>query len=245
MASEPILAFDQVGFGYGRAAVLSGVNLTVERAEMVALIGANGSGKSTLVRLGLGLLRPREGQVRLFGTPVDRFREWYRVGYVPQRAAVSSQVPMNANEVVRTGLAGRLGLLRRPSAKQRAHLDETMELLGIADLRGQAMTDLSGGQQQRVLIARAMVTDPELLILDEPTTGVDAQARTVLRNSLEQLVTRRGVAVIYITHDPEGFAGLANRVLEMQGGEPVPCADPSAHHHAHPAPTDMPADGRV
>ena len=236
MAEESVLVFDKVGFGYGRVPVLEGADLTVSRGELVALIGANGSGKSTLIRLGLGLLRAHKGDVRLFGAPVDEFRSWHRVGYVPQRAAVASQVPMNAKEVVRTGLAARLGLIRRPSAVQRTHLSETMDLMGVHQLRRQAMSDLSGGQQQRVLIARALVTEPDLLILDEPTTGVDAEAKEILRTSLEHLVNVKRVSVIYITHDPEGFAGLAHRVLEMREGTPVPCADPSAHLHPHPTP---------
>jgi len=238
VVDAPVLAFDHAGFGYGRVPVLSEVDLTIEPGEMVALIGSNGSGKTTLIRMGLGLLRPSSGNVRLFGTPVERFREWNRVGYVPQRAAISPQVPISAAEVVRTGLAAQLGTFRRPSAAQRARLAETMELLGVDGLAGRAVTDLSGGQQQRVLIARALVTNPDLLILDEPTTGVDVEAKQVLRTALHHLMAERGVSVIYITHDPEGFAGLANRVVEMRSGRPVPCADPSAHHHPHPLPAE-------
>jgi zinc transport system ATP-binding protein len=239
---RPVLAFDQVTFGYGRIPVLRELSLRIAPGEFVAVIGANGSGKSTLVRLGLGLLRPTHGTVRLFGTPVRDFDDWGRVGYVPQRASAQAAVPVSVEEVVRTGLAGRLGLLGRPSRAQRERIEHVLDLLGLVALRRQPVSRLSGGQQQRTLIARALVTQPDLLILDEPTTGVDADARGVLRESLEHLVRIEGVAVIYISHDPEGFAGLADRVVEMRAGRAVRCEDPSRHGHAHVVPEALPAD---
>lgn len=215
------LAFEQVTFGYQRLAVLREVSLRVTAGEFVAVVGPNGSGKSTLVKLGMGLLTPSHGVVRLFGTPVRKFREWDRVGYVPQHAAAPAAVPVSVEEVVRTGLAGQTGLLRRPSRQQRDQLAHVMEVMGVADLRREAISTLSGGQQQRVLIARALVTAPELLMLDEPTTGVDAYARRALRESLEHLRHREGVAMVYVSHDPQGFTGLADRVVEMRAGRAI------------------------
>jgi zinc transport system ATP-binding protein len=241
--TEAVLSFEQVTFGYGKIPVLREVSLRVLAGEFVALIGPNGSGKSTLMKLGLGLLRPTHGTVRLFGTDVRSFHEWSKVGYVPQRAVAHSAVPVSVEEVVRTGLAGHLGLLRRPNAEHRARLEHVLDLMGLAALRRQSIGRLSGGQQQRALIARALVTHPRLLVLDEPTTGVDADARGVLRESLEHLVQVEGVAVAYITHDPEGFAGMADRVLEMRAGRAVVCEDPSAHRHAHLLPQETSPEG--
>lgn len=233
MAEPAVLAFDGVTFGYGRVPVLREVSLRIAPGEFVAIIGANGSGKTTLMKLGLGLLRPTQGGVRLFGIGSREFDDWERVGYVPQRAAASAVVPVSVEEAVRTGLAGHLGLLRRPTPAQRERMEHVLDVMGVASLRRQPITRLSGGQQQRALIARALVTGPDLLVLDEPTTGVDADARHVLRASLEHLVQHEGVAVAYISHDPEGFAGLADRVLEMRAGRAVPCEDPSSHGHPH------------
>ena len=229
----PVLAFEQITFGYGRIAVLREVSLQIAPAEFVAIIGANGSGKTTLMKLALGLLRPTHGTVRIFGEPVARFGDWARIGYVPQRAAATSSVPISVDEVVRSGLAGRLGPLRRPSREQRRQVEHVIDLMGLSSIRKQAVSTVSGGQQQRTLIARALVTDPALLVLDEPTSGVDADARGVLRESLEHLLRIHGVAVCYVTHDPEGFVGLADRVLEVRAGRVVECEDPSLHHHAH------------
>lgn len=229
----PALEFDQVTFGYGRIPVLREASLRLREGEFVAVIGANGSGKTTLMRLGLGLLKPSHGTVRLFGEPLARFHDWSKVGYVPQRASTASTVPVSVEEVVRTGLAGRLGLLRRPSAADKERIEHVLDVLGLAGIRREPVDRLSGGQQQRSLIARALVTAPRLLVLDEPTTGVDADARGVLRESLEHLVHEEGVAVAYISHDPEGFTGLADRVVELRAGHVVVCEDPSAHGHSH------------
>lgn len=233
MSPGAVLELRRVRFGHGRAPLLRGADLTVGPAEFVAIIGANGSGKTTLMRLGLGLLPASEGEVLLFGRAVGRFREWHRVGYVPQRAGVDVAIPVSVEEVVRTGLAGRLGLLGRPSAAQRSRLEHVLDLLGMTEVRDQPVHRLSGGQQQRTLIARALVTAPELLVLDEPTTGVDAEARRALRETLDHLVSVEGVSVVYVSHDPEGFAGLAHRVLEVRGGRVLPCEDPAAHLHRH------------
>jgi len=229
----PALEYDQVTFGYGRIPVLREASLRLLEGEFVAVIGANGSGKSTLMRLGLGLLKPSHGTVRLFGEPLNRFQDWGKVGYVPQRASAASTVPVSVEEVVRTGLAGDLGLLRRPSASHRQRMEHVLDVMGLAAIRKEPVGHLSGGQQQRSLIARALVTAPRLLVLDEPTTGVDADARGVLRESLEHLVHVEGVAVAYISHDPEGFAGLADRVVELRAGRVVVCEDPTAHGHSH------------
>jgi zinc transport system ATP-binding protein len=235
VTETPVLEFDQVTFGYGRIPVLREVSLRIEPGEFVAIIGANGAGKTTLMRLGLGLLRPTHGNVRLFGRRLSSFRDWGRVGYVPQRASAQAAVPLSVEEVVRTGLAGQLGLLRRPRREDRDRIEEVLDRLGLAALRKESVSQLSGGQQQRTLIARALVTEPDLLVLDEPTTGVDADARHVLRESLEHLVRSEGVAVVYISHDPEGFAGLADRVMEIRAGRAMRCEDPSVHGHPHRA----------
>ena len=226
--SEPPLSYDRVTFAYGRAPILSDVTLTIEPGQFVAIVGANGSGKTTLLRLGLGLLRPTAGSVQLFGTPVSQFRTWSRIGYVPQRAGTDAAVPISVDEIVRSGLAGRLRPFGRPTPTERRRIDHVLDLLGLHDIRARPSSQLSGGQQQRALIARALVTRPDLLVLDEPTTGVDQAARSVLRETVEHLVAVEGVAVAYISHDPEGFAGLADQVVHVSGGRVAPL-DPDAH----------------
>lgn len=225
------LEFDQVSFGYGAQPVVREVSLQIPQGAFIALVGANGSGKTTLMRLGLGLLRPGAGTVRLFGDEATRFRDRWRVGYVPQRAGVATSLPVSVTEAVRTGLARELRPGRRFTARHRARLEHVLDLMGLQPVRSRRLGELSGGQQQRALIARALVTEPRLLVLDEPTTGVDAEARAVLRESLEHLVTVEGIAVVYVSHDPVGFAGLTDRVVEVRDGqvfclEPADCSPP-------------------
>ena len=212
------LELERVSFAYGRSAVLREVSLRVHEGEFVAVVGANGSGKTTLMKLSLGLLRATGGTVSLFGTRLDGFQAWEKVGYVPQRALTASVLPVSVEEVVVSGLAARALLFGRRRPVERERIEHVLELLGLLEHRKARMSELSGGQQQRALIARALVTAPRLVILDEPTTGVDADARDVLRASLEHLVAEEGMAVVYVSHDPEGFAGLAHRVVEVEGG---------------------------
>jgi zinc transport system ATP-binding protein len=214
------LELDQVTFGYGRIPVVREVSLRVPAGAFVAVVGANGSGKTTLMRLALGLLKPSHGTVRVFGTPIGALRDRSTIGYVPQQATTQTRLPVSVEEVVLTGLAGK-GLVRRRTAEDRARVEHVIDLMGLTAVRRARLADTSGGQQQRALIARALVTSPDLLVLDEPTTGVDAEARHVLRESLEHLVDVEQMAVVYVSHDPEGFAGLADRVVEVRAGRLV------------------------
>ncbi len=230
MIDAPALEYDQVTFGYGRVPVLREVSLRIHPGEFYAIVGDNGSGKTTLMKLGLGLLHPSYGTVRLFGVPVERFTDWHKVGYVPQRAAARSALPVSVDEVIRTGLAGHLRLLRRPSPAHRERIEHVVDVMGLRDIRSAPVNRLSGGQAQRALIARALVTAPRLLVLDEPTTGVDAGARQALREALEHLVRVEAVAVAYISHDPEGFSGLAHHIVEVAAGRLL---DAPALEHEH------------
>ena len=235
--TAPAIEFEQVTFGYGRFPVLREVSLRIHPGEFYAIVGANGSGKTTLMKLALGLLRASYGTIRLFGVPVEQFRDWHEIGYVPQRAAARPPLPISVDEVVRTGLAGHGRLLRRTDAGQRQRIEHVVDVMGLAEIRSAPINRLSGGQQQRALIARALVTSPRLLVLDEPTTGVDSAARNVLRESLEHLVRVEGVAVAYISHDPEGFSGLAHHVVEVAAGRLID-APLHEHHHTAVAPAE-------
>ena len=225
---ETALEFDRVSFGYGTVPLVSGVSLKVQTGSFLALVGANGSGKTTLMRLGLGMLRPSQGSVRLFGTDAGRFHQRWQIGYVPQRASAATTLPVSVLEVVRSGLAGQLRPWRRYPPGHSERLEHVLDLMGLDAVRGRRLGELSGGQQQRAAIARALITQPRMLVLDEPTTGVDAGARAVLRDSLEHLVQVERIAVVYVTHDPEGFAGLADRVVEVRDGQLVDVAPAAA-----------------
>ncbi len=192
-AAPPLIEVEEVSFTYGAVTALSGVSLKVEAGDFLALIGPNGSGKSTLVRIMLGLLAPSAGSVRMFGEPVRSFRRWERVGYIPQRAAASDpDFPASVLEVVALGGRGRL---------PRTVVQEALALTGMEGLGSRRIGSLSGGEQQRVFIARALVSGPSLLVLDEPTAGVDAASRQDFYDLLDRLNRERGITLVLVTHD--------------------------------------------
>lgn len=219
--------------------VLRDIDLTVERGEVVALLGENGSGKSSLVRSILGLTPLTSGTVSLFGTPLSQFRDHARVGYVPQRSTAASGVPATVAEVVSSGrLARRKPFL--PAAKaDRAAVRAALETVGLAERAKDSLATLSGGQQQRVLIARALAGEPELLILDEPNAGVDAANQQALADTLARLVDR-GTTVLVVLHELGPLAPLINRAVTICDGRATEDHQhlDSAHHHA-PEPGDV------
>ncbi len=197
----PVAELEHVCFSYGAERVLDEVSLQVNRGDILGLIGPNGSGKTTLLRVLLGLLPPTCGHVRLFGTEIGAFRQWERVGYVPQKAAFNSRFPAAVSEVVISGRSGRVGVGRRFSAADREAARRALELVGVGSLEHRRIGELSSGQQQRVLIARALVTRPELLLLDEPTVGVDPDAQEQFYELLLRLNREEGVTLILVSHD--------------------------------------------
>ena len=208
-----------VEFGYAADPVLRGVDLAVDQGEFVALVGANGSGKSTLLRVLLGLVRPTAGTVRLFGVEPRRLQERWRIGYVPQRAVLNHALPATVQEVVASGRLARRGWLGRLGRQDREEIDHALESVALVDRRNDPAGSLSGGQQQRALIAKALVSRPELLILDEPVAGVDLDSQARFRDSLVHLVRDHGAAVLLVSHELGAVAEDLHRVVLLRHGE--------------------------
>lgn len=219
----------------GGRRILQDVSFTVDEGEFVAVLGANGSGKTTLVRTVVGLNPLAAGSLTVFGTPVNRFREWPRLGYVPQRLAVGGGVPATVGEVVASGRTGRTSRFRRFSRDDRAAIAHALEDVGLSDRVGDPVATLSGGQQQRVLIARALAGEPEVLVLDEPTAGVDADSQDTLAGALGHL-SNNGGSVVLVAHELGPLAGLIGRAVVMSHGKVVADGPPPQPegHHAHP-----------
>jgi zinc transport system ATP-binding protein len=227
----PVVALRGGSVAYDGRTAVSGVDLVVAPGEVVAVLGANGSGKSTVVRAVVGLLPLAGGTLELFGTPRDRFREWTRLGYVPQRAGATTGVPATVREVVATGRLARSGLRRR-SAEDRRAVEAALETVGLADRARDSVGTLSGGQQQRVLIARALTCDPELLVLDEPTAGVDLASQAALAQTLRSLV-QRGTTVVLVAHELGPMHPLITRAVTMSEGRVLHDGPPPEPDHLH------------
>jgi zinc transport system ATP-binding protein len=192
---------DGVEFAYPQGpTVLRDVDLRIEAGEFVAIAGPNGGGKTTLLRLALGLERPLRGRVLLFGEPARSFGDRPKIGYLAQRTRVGVHAPATVREIVEAGRAPLrpFGRLRR---EDREAVDEALARVGLTPLARRPVTRLSGGQQQRAFIAKALAAHPQLLVLDEPTTGVDVEAQEALAELLDRLHDELGVTILYVSHE--------------------------------------------
>ncbi|HEY0003012.1 MAG TPA: metal ABC transporter ATP-binding protein [Actinoplanes sp.] len=237
-----VLQVSHAAVGYDGREVLHDVSMTVAGGEVVAVLGANGSGKSTLIRAILGLVPLTHGEISLFGVPRRGFRDWARVGYVPQRLGAGSGVPATVGEVVASGRLARRGVFRPARAADRAAVREALTGVGLLDRIDDPVATLSGGQQQRTLIARALAGQPDLLVLDEPTAGVDAASQDAFAAVLARFEAAGGT-ILLVAHELGPLRPLIDRAVVVHQGrvahEGIP-PEPAGHHadpdhdHVHP-----------
>lgn len=231
--------------------VLRGVDLRVRAGEVLAVLGANGSGKSTLIRALLGLIPLSGGSTEIYGVPAARFRDWRRIGYVPQRLTVGGGVPATVREVVSTGRVARQSRLRPSSRDDRAAVDRALSAVGLGDRGRRSVHQLSGGQHQRVLIARALAGEPDAFVMDEPTAGVDAASQAALAGTLRALIGQ-GRTVVLAAHELGPLDPLITRCIVLADGRVAHEGEPPApigehalpgHDHVHPHGPAAPGGG--
>jgi zinc transport system ATP-binding protein len=225
------LRLDDVSFAYGHAPpVLRSVDFRVERGEFVAIAGPNGGGKTTLVRLVVGLEEPASGRVE---------RLVRKVGYLPQRAQAGIDAPLTVRELVTSGRASRARLIGPLTAADRSAVRDAIDRVGLAPQADRRVSTLSGGQQQRAFIAKALAAEPELLVLDEPTTGVDVEAQEAIAGLLQRLRDDLGMTILYVSHEFGAVESFVERIVLVRGGivfDGPPAALPGVWHdpsHAH------------
>jgi zinc transport system ATP-binding protein len=207
------VVIENLDFSYAGQPVLRRLNLTIDRGTTLGVVGPNGGGKTTLVRLLLGLLRPERGTIRVAGLmPVAAVRRGNVVGYLPQHPSVPGNLPLNVRQVVRLGLAGKTGLLRGHAKDDLAFADSLLEKVGVADLADRPVVSLSGGQLQRVYIARALAPRPMLLLLDEPTTGIDPAGQQQFIEFLQDLKRQLDLTVVFVSHDLRAVCSISDRI---------------------------------
>ena len=214
-------------FAYGQQLVLKHVNLPIEAGTTLGVVGPNGGGKTTLLRLLLGLHEPTRGAVRVQGlTPKNAVLRGDFVGYVPQNYSFSADFPLSVRQLARLGLVAKTGMLRPYSKDDKAFVDHLLDRVGVKDLADRPVGSLSGGQRQRVMIARALAAKPELLLLDEPTTGIDRAGQERFIQFLADLKRELSLTVILVSHDLQTVSALADRVA---------CLNVTLHYHDTPA----------
>lgn len=233
---ETIIKVENLGFDYGEGWVFHKLDLEIPKGDFVAVIGANGAGKSTLMKMLANVIHPTAGEIYYYGQPIEKFTEWHKIGYVAQNPVrMQRNFPISVEEVVSLGLLdGSIGL---PffSSEQKTRVKELLTQFQLENLRHRKIGELSGGQQQRVFLARAMVKKPEILLLDEPATGIDTSSKEALYAMLKRINCEQGVTIIMISHDLELAAEAAKSALCINHGVCFRGEVHAAlkHHHAH------------
>ena len=229
---EPIVSVNHLDFAYGQQLVLKHVELAVGRGSTLGVIGPNGGGKTTLIKLLLGLLRPTRGSIAIDGlSPRDAVRRGDVIGYLPQNPRVPANFPVTVRQLARLGLVGKTGLLRRAPREDLRFVEGLLERVGIGEIADEPIGALSGGQLQRALFARALAARPRLLLLDEPTTGIDRSGQQRFIEFLAALKRELGLTVVFVSHDLRAVTAIADRIA---------CLNVTLHYHD--VPERMPAE---
>ncbi|PID79880.1 MAG: zinc ABC transporter ATP-binding protein [Clostridiales bacterium] len=218
MQRELVTVKDAV-FAYQTQRVLNGANLSICKGDYLGLIGPNGSSKSTLLKLMLGVLKLQGGSITLFDAPVDQFCDWGKIGYVAQNAnQVNQAFPATVEEIVKIGLYPNLGWLKRTTDAHRKRVAEVLDIVEMSHLKHRLIGNLSGGQRQKVFIARALVSSPEIIFLDEPTVGIDAASQIKFYDLLDKLNAHMGVTIVMVSHDIGIVSEKVTKIACMENG---------------------------
>ena len=229
---QGLVQIDNLDFAYSQQLVLKQISLSVAAGSTLGVIGPNGGGKTTLLRLLLGLLSPTRGSVTIDGhRPQDVIAAGDIVGYLPQNHALETAAPISVRQVARLGLVGKTGLLGRYARKDLDFVEWLLEHVGVADLADRPFGSISGGQRQRALIARALAPRPKLLLLDEPTTGIDRSGQQRFIEFLQDLKSKLSLTVVLVSHDLRAVTAMSDRIA---------CLNVTLHYHD--VPEHLPAE---
>lgn len=212
--NDSIISMKNISFAYEDKQILENVNLDIKRGSFMGMVGPNGGGKTTLIKLILGQLKPNNGSIELFGQPLSAFKDWTRISFVSQKANSFNQgFPATVFEVVSMGLTAKIGYFKFLNKSHKPKVLEAIDQVGMGEYAYQNISNLSGGQQQRVFIARALVSEPDLLILDEPTVGVDYQNVDRFYDLLHELNEKKQITLLLVTHDTGAMTEHATDIV--------------------------------
>ncbi|RKD25484.1 zinc transport system ATP-binding protein [Caminicella sporogenes DSM 14501] len=218
---EKIVTVKDLYFGYDEKLILENINLDVFKGDYLGIVGPNGAAKSTLIKLILGLLKPQKGKIKLFGQDIEKFKDWGRVGYVAQKATSSfnSSFPATVEEVVSVNLYPKIGLFKSIKKVHMEKVYDVLKIVGMDKFGKRLIGNLSGGQQQKVFIARTLVSEPEIIFLDEPTVGIDINSQLEFYDLLERLNKEMKITIVMISHDIGVITEKVSRVACMGSGK--------------------------
>ncbi|HJH55598.1 MAG TPA: metal ABC transporter ATP-binding protein [Brachyspira hyodysenteriae] len=235
-----IIEFKNVHFGYTSDDILKCISFDVNKGDFVSIIGSNGVGKSTILKLILGEISQFRGSIKLYEEDINEFRDWKRIGYLEQNAySKIINFPATVYEIVMSNNFADIGLFKFPNKSHHVKVIKALELLGMEKYKNRMISKLSGGQIQRVFLARTLISEPDLLVLDEPTNGVDRETIDLIYKILQDLNKEKKVTIIMVTHDVEKTSNISNRIFCFEEGSLVELEkkqiyDELSHKHKHP-----------
>lgn len=217
---DKVVDVENMYFTYDRKYILEKVNLTVFKGDFLALVGPNGSAKSTLLKIILGLLRPQKGRVTLLNTPIERFNQWGKVGYIAQRVRnFNHGFPATVEEVVGANLYGQMGFFKTLNKRHKRKIKNVLDIVNMSRYQNHLIGNLSGGEQQKVFIARTLISDPEVIFMDEPLVGIDLQSREQFYGLMEKLNKELGITLVMVSHDLATVTSRANKIACLGNGK--------------------------
>lgn len=217
---ETIVSVENLSFSYGTNKVLENVNLYIKEGDFVGIIGPNGSAKSTLLKLILGLLKPDEGTISIFGKNIDEFKDYSKIGYISQNVREFNQMfPATVEEVVAANLYANKGFISRLGKKDSKRIEEVLNIVDMDKFRKRKIGNLSGGQKQRVFIARALINNPQILFMDEPLVGVDLESQNMFYGLLNKLNKEHNITLVMVSHDIGVISKKVNRLFCLSNGK--------------------------
>lgn len=215
-----IISIENVSFAYNKENVLEDIILSIDEGDFVGIIGCNGSGKSTLMKLLIGQLNPSKGKIKLFSEDLDKSNNLNKIGYVPQISLSSgANFPATVEEIVMANLYSKVGFMKFPKKEHKQKVKEALKIVNMQDYSKRLIGNLSGGQQQRVMIAKALVSDPKIIILDEPTTGIDADSEEQLYTLLERLNKESKITIVIVSHDFAKISKYTNKIFVVENNK--------------------------
>jgi len=210
---ERVLEIKNICFGYDEKYILENIDLNIYKGDFLGIVGPNGSAKSTLLKIMLGILKPQKGSVNLLDSSIENFNQWGRIGYISQRVRdFNSAFPATVEEVVGANLYSQMGFFKFFNAQHKEKIKSVLDVVNMANYQDHLIGNLSGGQQQRVFIARTLISNPEIIFMDEPLIGVDVQSQEQFYGLMEKLNKELGITLVMVSHDIGVVTNRANRV---------------------------------
>lgn len=218
--SEAIVKVDNLSFGYEKKLVLNNISFRIYRKDFIAIVGANGSAKSTLLKLIIGFLKPNGGRIKIFDHSIESFKDWNKIGYLPQNARnFNTRFPATVEEIVGSSQYSQMSILKKLNKKISKNTLSALEAVDMLGFKDRLIGNLSGGQQQRVFLARLLVNNPEIIFMDEPLIGVDSESQDVFFDLIDKLNNYYGITIVIVTHDISTLQHKVNRIFHLDSGK--------------------------